>query len=320
MEIVEYNETYRNLWEQFVDDSNNGTLFAYQKFFDYHPKDRFKHRHLMFFERGKLVAICPEAEVKRDDGVWLVSHPGASFDGIITSTRSGISEALKLVDALINFARQEGYKGIELTRPPWIYYKLPENHIDFALFVSGGIYKKRELTSVVRLYSSIDENLRLFKTTARTAMRKAKKSGVKIEITNKWDEFYTLLERNLKLRHGVKPTHTLSEIYKLTSLLPDKIILFGAFAEEKMIAGSTIFICNKQTLLSFYITQDYDHQNLRPLNLTFAEIMRWGIDRGYGWLDFGTYTLNNIPNLGLARFKESLGARGIFRDTIMLKL
>ena len=320
MEIVEYNETYRNLWEQFVDDSNNGTLFAYQKFFDYHPKDRFKHRHLMFFERGKLVAICPAAEVKREDGVWLVSHPGASFDGIITSTRSGISEALKLVDALIKFARQERYKGIELTRPPWIYYKLPENHIDFALFVSGGIYKKRELTSVVRLYSSIDENLRLFKTTARTAMRKAKKSGVKIEITNKWDEFYTLLERNLKLRHGVKPTHTLSEIYKLTSLLPDKIILFGAFAEEKMIAGSTIFICNKQTLLSFYITQDYDHQNLRPLNLTFAEIMRWGINRGYSWLDFGTYTLNNIPNLGLARFKESLGARGIFRDTIILKL
>jgi len=36
---------------------------------------------------------------------------------------------------------------------------------------------------------------------------------------------------------------------------------------------------------------------------------------GCRFLDFGIFTVNMDPNLGLARFKENFGARGIFRDT-----
>ena len=34
----------------------------------------------------------------------------------------------------------------------------------------------------------------------------------------------------------------------------------------------------------------------------------------------GIFTVNEKPNMGLARFKENFGASGIFRDTIELKL
>ena len=34
------------------------------------------------------------------------------------------------------------------------------------------------------------------------------------------------------------------------------------------------------------------------------------------FLDFGIFTVNENPNMGLARFKENFGANGIFRDTI----
>ena len=35
--------------------------------------------------------------------------------------------------------------------------------------------------------------------------------------------------------------------------------------------------------------------------------------------DFGIFTVNGEPNMGLGRFKENFGASGIFRDTIELK-
>jgi len=37
-------------------------------------------------------------------------------------------------------------------------------------------------------------------------------------------------------------------------------------------------------------------------------------------LDFGIFTVNEDPNMGLARFKENFGASGIFRDTLELHL
>ena len=36
--------------------------------------------------------------------------------------------------------------------------------------------------------------------------------------------------------------------------------------------------------------------------------------------DFGIFTVNGEPNMGLGRFKEKFGASGIVRDTIELNL
>jgi len=319
MKIVEYTPEYRRAWEEFVDRSNNGTFFAYQRFYDYHPPGRFVHRHLMFFRGNALVSVFPAAERQIDGKRILVSHPGASFAGFVLRPKTSVSEALKLVETLVDFARAENYDGIEITRPPWIYYKFPEDHIDFALFVRGAYHRKRELTAVVRLYDSIEKNLAIMRPEARTAMRKAEKSGIIVRESDEYDVFYRILSNNLSMRHGVKPTHTLEELYKLRELMGDRVRLFAAYYKDKMVAGTVLFECNPRAVLAFYISQDYEHQNLRPLNLLFVKVFEWAISRKFEWFDFGTYTLNNKPNLGLARFKESLGAKGIFRDTIRLE-
>jgi len=320
MEIIEYDSKYKELWEDFLENSNNGTIFSSQSFLSYHPPQRFEHNHLLFEDRGKLISLFPAAICYVNQKKILVSHPGASFGSFITRKATGVSEAISLTQRLIDYCLKNDFNGVEITRPPWIYYEYPEDHFDFALFNAGAHHTKRELSAVVPIFSDHNENLSLFKPEARTAMRRAKRSGITISLTDRWAEFYEILKKNLSLRHGVKPTHTLEEIKKLDQLIPGRLILFGAFLEGIMIAGSTIFICNPRTMLSFYISQDYEHQNLRPLNLLFTEIMNWASINNFKWLDFGTYTLNNIPNFGLARFKESLGAKGIFRDTLSLKL
>ena len=82
-----------------------------------------------------------------------------------------------------------------------------------------------------------------------------------------------------------------------------------------MIAGVVLFICNEKVVLAFYISHDEQYQEYRGLNLLFYEIIKWGIFNGFNFLDFGTFTLNQAPNWGLARFKESFGAQGVFRDS-----
>lgn len=314
MEARLYTPEFRAQWEEFVDNASNGTIFHYQKFFDYHPDDRFENHHLIFLNKERIEAVLPAAIINDDNKRILVSHPGASFGGFVVSRNNGIGNSFKLVDALITYCRKNELSCIRITPPPFIYYDLFENHLDFAFYKNGFHYFRRELTAIIPLLN-IRDTLSLFRPTARTAMRKSQKCGIETKISHDWQKFYPILLKNLSMRHNVKPTHTLDELLKLTKLFPERIFLYGAYLKNELIAGVVIFVANHKVLLAFYISQDYEHQSLRPLNFLFYQILRWGYENNFKWLDFGLYTLREEPNFGLARFKESFGAKGIFRDT-----
>ena len=141
-----------------------------------------------------------------------------------------------------------------------------------------------------------------------------------MRLSSDWKQFYRILEKNLGMRHQVKPTHTLDELLCLYQLFPEKVLLFGNYYRNELIAGVVVFVANPRVILAFYISHNEDFQHLRPVNLLFYRIIGWGIEHGFQYLDFGTYTLNMDPNFGLARFKEGFGATGLFRDTYTGKL
>ena len=89
--------------------------------------------------------------------------------------------------------------------------------------------------------------------------------------------------------------------------------------DEKMIAGVINFIINKEVVLAFYISHDEAYKEYRPVNLLFYTIFGWAIESHFKIYDFGTFTVDGSPNMGLGRFKENFGASGIFRDTIEFK-
>ena len=157
--------------------------------------------------------------------------------------------------------------------------------------------------------------LKTYKPEARTAVKKAIKTGVKISECDLFEEYYQILRKNLKLRHNVNPTHTLVELLKIKKLFPKEIRLWGAFLEGKLIAGVCNFSANSKVVLAFYISHNEEYQENRAVNLLFYEIMKKYKEEGYKFLDFGIFTVDMEPNWGLARFKENFGARGIFRDT-----
>jgi len=85
-----------------------------------------------------------------------------------------------------------------------------------------------------------------------------------------------------------------------------------------MIAGVLNFIVKDDVALAFYISHKEKFQELRPLNFLFYSIFEWCIKEKIKVYDFGIFTVDGEPNMGLGRFKENFGASGIFRDTFQI--
>lgn len=320
MIIKQFKYSFDEQWDLMVLDANNGTLFHTRKFLSYHPPGQFTDHSLIFHKNNQPYILFPAAEKEIDGKRFLVSHPGTSYGSFIVPEDISFADSYDIVESLIEYAKSQKFKGIRLTPPPTIYNRRLSNYIDFSLLQHGFRYLRREISSILFLEDTIEQNLDKFKPSHKRAVRKAIKEGVVVRESDKFDEFHSILQNNLKIRHNVTPTHTLDELLKLKELFPDKIKLFGAFLGDKMVAGVVNFKCTKDVVLAFYISHDEKYQETRALNLLFYSIFDWAIKNKFKVFDFGIFTVNEEPNFGLARFKENFGASGMFRDTFEIIL
>lgn len=317
VEVVRFAENLSDTWDDFVWDSNNGTLFHTRKFLNYHPRDRFEDYSLIFKKDNKWLAVLP-ATIRHDGNKKiLVSHAGASFAGPVSNSTLSFKDTFRAVKALLGYANHELFTQIVLTLPPQIYFRRPGNYLEFTLLESGFSYSKREVSSVIPLDFADEDTLMIFNPESSRAVRKAIKLGVQGQESDDFVTFYSILRKNLKLRHNVQPVHSLQEVLVLKKIFPKQIRLFSATLDGQMIAGIVIFVCNTRVALAFYVSHDEQMQEYRGVNLLFYHVIRWAIRQNFRFLDFGIFTVNMKPNWGLARFKESFGAQGVFRDTLV---
>ena len=316
--IERYNDNFLTQWEEIVHSSNNGTLFHTRKFLSYHSKDKFIDHSLIFYKNNKPLSVFPAVEKTESHKKILVSHPGASMGSFVTPADLSFSDSLQLVDQLNLYLKKQKFSRAKITLPPIIYNQRKTNYIDYSLLRSGYKYVKREVSSILFLEDSIEKNLNKFKPSHRQALRKAQRSGLVINNSDDFSSFYSILKKNLINRHNVKPTHTVDELLKLKKLFPKNILLHAAFLNNKMIGGIINFVANKNVILAFYISHDENYQEHRPINLLFYEILKDAIKNNFKVFDFGIFTVNEEPNMGLAKFKENFGSSGIFRDTVIL--
>jgi hypothetical protein len=306
----------REMWDELVRTSDNGTMFHLRKFLSYHPEGRFEDHSLYVMRNEKLFAVFPAIKQFRD-GKWILnSHGGASYGGFVYPAQCNIRDAFLMIECLLEYVKKNDFAGIQITLPPMMYAKHLSNYLDFALVKNGFSYLKREISSIVDLRNpNVIESE--FRPEARTALNKARKSGIVIKQSSDYSAYYDILKNNLRMRHGVQPTHSLEELIDLAQRFPQEITLWGAYLEDRMIAGVCTFAANQEVILAFYISHDDAFQEYRAVNLLFATIMEESAKQGFSYLDFGIFTVNMDPNWGLGRFKENFGSRGIFRDTFI---
>ena len=274
----------------------------------------------MIKKKGKLFSVFPAAEKKIGGSIHLVSHPGASVGSFVVPESLSIADSMALVDCLVTYAKGCEFDRIRITLPPTLYQRRLSNYMDFAFFKQNFHYVKRDITSILFLEDSLETTVEKFRSSHRRAVRKANEKGVLVRQSNDFDSFYRILEKNLNIRHGVTPTHSLEELKHIHELFPDKINLFAAYIDDTMVAGVVNFMVNNHVVLAFYISHDENYAEYRAVNLLFYSIFDWAVQSHFKIYDFGTLTVDEEPNMGLGRFKENFGASGIFRDTIELTI
>ena len=99
-EIYRYTDSDQSLWDDFVPNANNGTLFHLRSFLSYHSSDRFVDHSLLVNKKGKIFSVFPAAEQEIDGNRYLVSHPGSSVGSFVVNENLSIADSIDLVKSL----------------------------------------------------------------------------------------------------------------------------------------------------------------------------------------------------------------------------
>ncbi len=319
MEIIEYSEEWKEKWDQFVISSSNGTMFHMQKFFDYHTPGKFTFNHLVFLEKNQIVAVLPGSII---DGKLFESPIGASYGSIVIGDIT-FKKTHEIVITLIEYGKKKNWNELLLTAAPMIYETYPNHNLDFAMLWQGFKFDLHYISSAIKLDPKI-EIIERFRPTIRRNIRKSIKEGVRVEVNEKYDEFYPILIENKSI-HNVKPTHSYEDLLKLKKLMPDRLKLFMVYLDDKPIAGSLMFYANKNVAICFYNMLLYEYAEYKPIQRVMYEVVKDATERGYNYVDIGvsqdTSAENPMtPSESLIDFKEKFDAKSIMRNTLRIKL
>ncbi len=318
IEIVPYENNYATEWDNFIDGSNDGTIFHKIKFLEYHQKGKFNFHHLIFKKGSRIISVLPGG---LSGGVFK-SPVGASFGSFVTSNIA-LSEANEIIKLFVDYCKEHEIEEIFVTPPPVVYQKVINNSVEYAMLYNGFKYCSHLYSSVVDIRSSKGNILNLFDKRARNDVSKARRKGVKIKISDNFNDFYPILLDN-KEKFKVVPTHTLDELKRINELLPNSIKLFMAYVEDKPIGGILTFLTNSKTILDFYTAHYYDYRSYSPVIYLLYRILQWVLKNNYEYFDYGvsmnTSSSNPMePSWNLIYFKESISAFGCLRNTLNLK-
>ncbi|MAJ45115.1 MAG: hypothetical protein CMF96_10290 [Candidatus Marinimicrobia bacterium] len=310
--VTKYDKSLKEEWNQFVENSDNGTLFHRREFLTYHIGREFFDHSLLFYKNKKLICIFSGAEIQ-NKVLTLYSHPGASYGGFVF-----IKYSFELVEEVLN--KFEGYlqstniQEVFLVQPPSIYGYRYNETIEYALKWNNFSTEEIYISSVINLQ---DRPLSQIHKRKKRYLKKKLEEDFKLQWVNDFDIFYPILVKN-KLKHGAKPTHSLEELKKLSNQFPEKLKLLILYFKNKPIGGTLNFVANDNVVIIFYNMIDYNFANKKPAIHLICETIKWAEENHFKWLDFGVSQLplneNPLtPHKSLIQFKEQFGATGLLR-------
>jgi hypothetical protein len=321
LELRKFEKENAARWDQFVDKSENGTLFHTLKFLSYH-KERFsgQENHIAWYKGEALFAVMPFAVVEKQDvGLTGISPYGASFGGIIYK-HLDIKSSDELISKLVDYCRQENLARVQIGIHPSNYFKKHNEYLSFMLLKHGFRLASKEVFNVIPLAETFEECWEQYEGRCRTSIRKA---SVNFQVKEDVDaeEFYPILVED-KIRHNSSPTHSLEELKFIKAAFPEKVWFDVAVHNTTGAkAGVCYFQCNENTILTFYISQQTAIKSENGASVLLNQGIKKALKKGCKYFDFGGSSLGyDIPNIGVPLFKESFGATCYSRDLYILDL
>lgn len=305
-----YNSEYKELWDNFVSNAKNATFLFFRDFMDYH-KERFDDYSLVVFKEGEIAAILPANKF----GSSIYSHQGLSYGGLILNAKMKLKEVSIVFRELLKFLASETIEELHIKMFPTIYSKIPNDELDYLLFITKAKLERRDTLSVVNLDSKIN-----FSKDRIAGCKRSKKQGLVVKEDNNFSRFWNdILIPNLKLKHDTNPVHSLKEITLLKERFPKNIRQFNVYNDDEIVAGTTIFE-SENVAHSQYISGNEDKNKLGSLDYLHAHLIE-NVFHDKAFFDFGISNENAGKNInaGLQYWKEGFGARTLKQDFYKIK-
>ncbi|MCR4773228.1 MAG: GNAT family N-acetyltransferase [Prevotella sp.] len=311
-EIRPYTEDKEQEWNEFVENSKNGTFLFNRNYMDYH-RDRFNDYSLMFYLKGSLHAVLPANK----QGDTLYSHQGLTYGGLILNSKAKAGTTLTLFQEMNEYLKTRDFKHIIYKPTPWIYHSIPAEEDLYALTnICHARIIAREISSTIFLKNKIR-----FSELRRRCVNKAHKNGIEIRQSDDYTTFWNILNNNLYSKYNVHPVHSLDEIYLLAHRFPREIKLYMAYKDDKTMGGSVVFVM-KNVVHTQYISASEEGKRIGALDALFDYLINSDIFADKEYFDFGKSTEQNgqLLNNSLIFQKEGFGGRGVCYDHYMWDL
>ncbi len=319
LSLQPYTDEKAKQWDDFVSLSRNGTIFHTRKFLSYHPEKRFQDASLLFLDGEKIVGVLPAALKEEAGTKMLVSHPGASYGGLVLHPDMSVTETGEMMQALLAYAKSKKFAGISMLRlPPASLQRQYSEDSQYWMFQQGYRMSRCEMDGAIDLFRLSDDRiLESLNGKCRNMVRQAERAKIEVKLSNDFDAFWPVLESVLVQRHGAKPTHTLAEIKKLHALLPNGFRCLTANLEGKIVGGIVLITIHDLALYTLYMGQEYASQQFHPMHLLLVEAIRLCLKEKRRVLHLGVSTEDGGTkvNEGLFFFKESFGCKPVRRES-----
>lgn len=314
LSIKFYDNQNKAEWDNFIENSANGTFLQSKRFLDYHPIGRFIDCSVMVYDGNRLIAVCPACKVTEDSSTEFYSHKGSTFGGIIFDKKQyELHKILAVIEKIEEFCKSNGFNRIVLKQTSDLFSIRNNDLIEYALYYCG-YAEEKELNLYIDFNSYKDNILSNFAQGKRTNINNCIKAGLKIEKLESDEqikEFYLILCSTLE-KYNKKPVHTYEELNLLRkTILTDEIEFYGAFLEDKMIAGSMMFYFkNVNVAHTQYLCALHEYDTLSAMSYMYYAMIDLAKQNGYGAISFGIATENGgkYINQGLVSSKESYGS------------
>ncbi|MEJ8757647.1 GNAT family N-acetyltransferase [Pontibacter sp. H259] len=310
MEVIKYSANYKDAWDAFVATSKNGTFMLQRDYMDYHA-DRFEDHSLLFYKKGKLVAVLPANVVGKE----VQSHGGLSYGGILSGASMKAQLMLDIFEVLLSYFRGLGFTSITYKAIPHIYHQLPAEEDLYALFRSNAILYRRDLNAVISLANKLPyNNLR------KRKLKQAALQGLQIELSQNYEQFLSISQQILTAKYNTFPAHTAVELQLIASRFPDNIKLYTITQGSILLAGILIFETSTVSHCQ-YIASTPQGQNIGALDL-LTDYLLTKVYAHKLYFSFGVSTEQQglYLNKDLMLNKESYGARTITHDFYSINL
>lgn len=315
LEIKLYDGNNREKWDDFVmNRSVNGTFLQTKKFLDYHG-DRFEDASMIMYKgNGTMVAVVPACTIVEDGQKIFSAHSGSTFGGIVVAEEFyNIEHMDAIMNAFEEYLVQNGYTKVCLKCTGDIFARQNGNLLYYFLF-QRGYTSYDEISFYIDFSKYHDDIASNFVSARRRGYKYSLKNNLtfkKLETKEEIESFYEILCDNLRKFDAV-PVHSLAEIidFKETRLR-DIVEVYGVYQEDRMLAGSMVFLFGDRVFHTQYLAADQDCLNLYPMNFMDYNLIQTARDRGFRYFSFGTSTYEHgkVLNKSLAEFKEGFGTQ-----------